>query len=255
MGDGRLTFEKFCKEADLLQRKSHELACKQKVGTEKCVATWEWRYGNRRVRKRSGCTETLDDSLMFDAMSKHLDGNSYLVSTGNVRQYKLDGNANSVSLDKEMDEYIDELPLVDEDSIRNDHEAQITLQNHEVNTVLLEFHIVYHSIYQTPVLYFQAVELDGTLVSTVTITRNVDFAGSNGRSTIVTLDQHPILGKPFLMLHPCETTAAMQLLQAQIQSDPSQKFSSEVEAPLYLTSWLSLVQPVTGISPFDYYFV
>lgn len=131
----------------------------------------------------------------------------------------------------------------------------MTLQPQEVTTVLLEFHIVYHTIYQTPVLYFRASTVNGTPSPTNTVTCDVQFSGSNGRSTFVAMEEHPVLGKPFSFLHPCETAAAMQLLQAQIQSGASSKASSGVQVPPYLSSWLSLVQPLTGISPLDYYSV
>lgn len=51
MRNGRLSYEQFRIEAELLQKRSHALASRQKVGDEKCVATWEWRHGNRQVRR------------------------------------------------------------------------------------------------------------------------------------------------------------------------------------------------------------
>ncbi|POM75780.1 Polysaccharide lyase [Phytophthora palmivora] len=186
-----LSYEKFCMEADELVRRSHEVASKQEVGKDSCVATWEWRHGNRQ----------------------HLDGDSYLVSTGNTRQYQV---------------------------------ATI-LQPQNVKTALLEFHIVYHTIYQTPVLYFRALAVDGTPLPTSIITRHIQFPGSNSRSTFIAMESHPVLGKPFSFLHPCETAAAMQLLQTQSCT------AVKVQVPQYLLSWLSLVQPLTGISPLDYY--
>ncbi|KAG3095655.1 hypothetical protein PI125_g16197 [Phytophthora idaei] len=234
MRDGSISNERFCVEADLLQKRSHELASKQTVGCGKCVATWEWRHGNRQ----------------------HLDGNSYLVSTGNVRQYRSDAGADSVTTTKELGGDIDELLLDEEDNWMGDNEAQTTvLQSGDVETTLLEFHIVYHTIYQTPVLYFRALAVDGTPLNANAVTRDVQFPGSNGRSTFVAMEEHPVLGKPFSFLHPCETAAAMQLLQVQLQSSSTAEASPDSEVPQYLTSWLSLVQPLTGISPPDYYSV
>ncbi|ETL26952.1 hypothetical protein L916_19435 [Phytophthora nicotianae] len=209
MRDGSLSYERFCAEAELLQKRSHELASKQAVGSDKFVATWEWRHGNRQ----------------------HLDGNSYLVSTGNSRQFCPDSG--SVKTTMELDGDIDELLVHDEDNWPDVDEPQTMMLLHsgEVETALLEFHIVFHTIYQTP------------------------FPGSNGRPAFVGMEEHPVVGKPFSFLHPCETAAAMQLLQAQLQSSKSTEVSSDVEIPQYLASWLSLVQPLTGISPLDYYSV
>lgn len=50
MREGRLNYETFCEEAELLQRRSHEVASKKEVGGEAYVVTWEWRHGNRQVR-------------------------------------------------------------------------------------------------------------------------------------------------------------------------------------------------------------
>jgi ubiquitin-like-conjugating enzyme ATG10 len=118
----------------------------------------------------------------------------------------------------------------------------------DAQTALLEFHIVYHTIYQTPVLYFRAVAVDGRPLPSSAVTRDVQFPGSTGRSTFVAVEEHPVLGTPFSFLHPCETAAAMQLLQAQLRPAAT----AEKKMPRYLASWLSLVQPLTGISPLDY---
>lgn len=137
-----------------------------------------------------------------------------------------------------------------------DDEVQTPLQCKGAKTALVEFHIVYHTIYQTPVLYFRALAVDGTPLPASVVTRDVHFPGSDGRSTFVAMEEHPVLGKPYSFLHPCETAAAMQLLQAQVQpSATDTKTPCDVEVPQYLASWLSLVQPLTGISPVDYYSV
>lgn len=175
---------------------------------------------------------------------KHLDGDSYLVSIGNVRQCCSSVANESFEVEKELGD-IDELLATDEDHV-------MTKQPQDTQTALLEFHIVYHTIYQTPVLYFRAYAVDGTPLPASSVMHDVQFPGSNGRSTFVAMEEHPVLGKPFSFLHPCETAGAMQLLQEQHQST---KDLSELQVPQYLASWLSLVQPLTGISPLEYYSV
>ncbi|KUF77610.1 Ubiquitin-conjugating enzyme ATG10 [Phytophthora nicotianae] len=199
MRDGSLSYERFCAEAELLQKRSHELA-------------------------------------------------------RNSRQFCPDSG--SVKTTMELDGDIDELLVHDEDNWTDVDEPQtMILQSGEAETALLEFHIVFHTIYQTPVLYFRALAVDGTPLNTNTVTCGVQFPGSNGRPAFVGMEEHPVVGKPFSFLHPCETAAAMQLLQAQLQSSKSTEVSSDVKIPQYLASWLSLVQPLTGISPLDYYSV
>ncbi|CAH0522697.1 unnamed protein product [Peronospora belbahrii] len=233
MRDGSLSYKRFCIEAELLQKRSHEIASRQQVGDERCIATWECRYGKRQ----------------------HLDGNLYLVSSGNTRLYRSTKDNESVRIDMKRGQDIDELLQIGEYNWTSGDNDQTTLQPQEVETALLEFHIVYHTIYQTPVLYFRASAVDGRPLPSEDVTHDVAFPGSNGRSMLISMEEHPVLGKPFSFLHPCETAAAMQLLQAQkAKTDSSTKSLSEmeVEVPRYLLSWLSLVQPMTCISPLEY---
>ncbi|KAI9990010.1 hypothetical protein PInf_020316 [Phytophthora infestans] len=110
-------------------------------------------------------------------MLMHLDGDSYLVSTGNVRQLGRDEDEKS---GKELTGDIDELLLDEEGIMTADDEAHTTLQSPDVETALLEFHIVYHTIYQIPVLYFRAVSVDGRPLALYSIIQDVEFPGSNG---------------------------------------------------------------------------
>lgn len=132
-------------------------------------------------------------------------------------------------------------------------------------TVLLELHIVFHATYRTPALYFRAAAVDGTPVSSDRVLRGVHFAGRGSHTPVVaSVELHPVLGTPYSLLHPCETAAAMELLLAQVagpetsssssssrSSSPSDDGSEEA-TPTYLASWLSLVQPLTGISLTDH---
>ncbi|KAG2521811.1 hypothetical protein JM18_003847 [Phytophthora kernoviae] len=190
MRDGSLSYERFCVEAELLQKRSHVVARRQ--GAE---------------------------------------------------------------IDTEQGGDIDEL-LIEEDNVAIADETlstQEALQTQHAKTALLEFHIVYHTIYQTPVLYFRVAAIDGTPLPANIVTRGIQFPGSSNHSTFVAMEEHPVLGKPFSFLHPCETAGAMQLLQAEVQCTPKAEAQLAVEVPHYLASWLSLVQPLTGISPVEYY--
>ncbi|TDH68854.1 hypothetical protein CCR75_005263 [Bremia lactucae] len=236
MRDGSLSYEAFCAEAELLQQRSHELASRQRVGRDKCVATWDWKHGNRQ----------------------HLDGNSYLISTENVRQLPFDIDLNTLTAPDIVEAQHDgvgkflRLCLASKFLQIHVEEVQKTVhQSGKGRLVLFEFHIVYHTIYQTPVLYFRALAEDGTPLSFNCVTNDVLFPGSDEQSTFVAMDMHPVLDEPFAFLHPCETAPVMQLLQAQFKDLSSLR---NCNVPHYLASWLSLVHPLTGISPLDYYF-
>lgn len=115
--------------------------------------------------------------------------------------------------------------------------------------MLVDFHIVYHVIYQTPALYFRATRVDGTPVrynpSDALHLAGMSSSVAGRRTAVVSVEEHPVLGTPFSFLHPCDTAAAMALLL----SEPGQHLK---KAPVYLLAWLSLVQPLTHISPLDY---
>lgn len=80
----------------------------------------------------------------------------------------------------------------------------------------LTCHVAYHLSYRVPVLFFEAAGLDGaplgldTLLAALPRLREAVCGGQPG--TVVTQEEHPFLHRPFLMLHPCQTGAIMQLL-------------------------------------------
>ncbi|ERE81672.1 ubiquitin-like-conjugating enzyme ATG10-like protein [Cricetulus griseus] len=57
--------------------------------------------------------------------------------------------------------------------------------------------------------------------------------------------EHPILGQPFFVLHPCKTNEFM----TAVLKNP-QKINRNVN---YITSWLSIMGPVVGLNlPLSY---
>lgn len=116
-------------------------------------------------------------------------------------------------------------------------------RDQHTETVLCEFHIVYHVIYQTPVLYFRVVKLDGSPFRVDAHVGGLHLPGSKSESTVVSMEEHPVLGTPFWFLHPCETSSAMQLLMQQSET------CGDIDQPSFLLAWLSLVAPLTHIGP------
>ncbi|XP_069887263.1 ubiquitin-like-conjugating enzyme ATG10 isoform X6 [Dipodomys merriami] len=63
--------------------------------------------------------------------------------------------------------------------------------------------------------------------------------------TCLPMEEHPILGQPFFVLHPCKTNEFMTPVLKN-----SQKINRNVN---YITSWLSIVGPVIGLNlPLSY---
>nr|XP_051709593.1 ubiquitin-like-conjugating enzyme ATG10 isoform X2 [Oryctolagus cuniculus]XP_051709595.1 ubiquitin-like-conjugating enzyme ATG10 isoform X2 [Oryctolagus cuniculus] len=136
-----------------------------------------------------------------------------------------------------------------------------------------EYHVLYSCSFQVPVLYFRASFLDGRPLTLEdiwegvhecyrtrllqgpwdTITQQmVAMAGAvpiqsqePGGSFFQVSHEHPILGQPFFVLHPCKTNEFM----TPVLKNP-QKINRNVN---YVTSWLSVVGPVVGLNlPLSY---
>ncbi|KAL4822774.1 hypothetical protein H8958_011903, partial [Nasalis larvatus] len=112
-----------------------------------------------------------------------------------------------------------------------------------------EYHVLYSCSYQVPVLYFRASFLDGRPLTLKDIWEGVHECYKTrllqGPWDTITQQEHPILGQPFFVLHPCKTNEFM----APVLKN-SRKINQNVN---YITSWLSIVGPVVGLNlPLSY---
>ncbi|XP_058446235.1 ubiquitin-like-conjugating enzyme ATG10 [Malaya genurostris] len=72
-----------------------------------------------------------------------------------------------------------------------------------------EYHIIYSTSYQVPVLYFNVHKSNGTLLKLEEAWagfRQLSSESSEQLHQILTQMEHPVLFKPFLALHPCQTS-------------------------------------------------
>ncbi|XP_041100646.1 ubiquitin-like-conjugating enzyme ATG10 isoform X1 [Polyodon spathula] len=112
-----------------------------------------------------------------------------------------------------------------------------------------EYHVVYSSSYQSPVLYFRACKLDGRPLSLEEIWERVHDNYKDrllqGPWDTITQQEHPLLGQPFFILHPCRTHEFMSpIVQAAKQENRHLNV---------ITAWLSMVGPVVGLAlPISY---
>nr|XP_017200049.2 ubiquitin-like-conjugating enzyme ATG10 isoform X3 [Oryctolagus cuniculus] len=112
-----------------------------------------------------------------------------------------------------------------------------------------EYHVLYSCSFQVPVLYFRASFLDGRPLTLEDIWEGVHECYRTrllqGPWDTITQQEHPILGQPFFVLHPCKTNEFM----TPVLKNP-QKINRNVN---YVTSWLSVVGPVVGLNlPLSY---
>lgn len=118
-----------------------------------------------------------------------------------------------------------------------------------VEVIKYEYHVLYSCSYQVPVLYFRASLLDGRPLTLEHIWEGVHECYKTrlqqGPWETITQQEHPILGQPFFVLHPCKTNEFMTPVLKN-----SRKINSNVN---YITSWLSTVGPVVGLNlPLSY---
>ncbi|XP_053739645.1 ubiquitin-like-conjugating enzyme ATG10 [Synchiropus splendidus] len=106
-----------------------------------------------------------------------------------------------------------------------------------------EYHVLYSCSYGTPVLYFRTSTLEGRSLSLEEVCNSVhpSFRTRLQLSPLNTITQqeHPVLGQPFFMLHPCRTEEFMKPI---VMEAHNQKRSMN-----YVVTWLSVVGPLVGL--------
>ncbi|XP_042561499.1 ubiquitin-like-conjugating enzyme ATG10 isoform X2 [Clupea harengus] len=115
--------------------------------------------------------------------------------------------------------------------------------------VRYEYHVLYSCSYQIPVLYFRASTLEGRSLSLEEVWNNVHPNYQQrllqGPWDTITQQEHPLLGQPFFMLHPCRTEEFMR--------PALETARAERKGVNYILTWLSVVGPVVGLDvPLSY---
>ncbi|XP_031952286.1 ubiquitin-like-conjugating enzyme ATG10 isoform X1 [Corvus moneduloides] len=128
-------------------------------------------------------------------------------------------------------------------------DSQATGVGSTEEVVRYEYHVLYSSSYQVPVLYFRACFLDGRPLTLDEMWESVHASYQarlqEGPWDTITQQEHPILGQPFFVLHPCRTN---EFISAVLGS--SQKHHRHTN---YIILWLSTVGPVVGLNlPLSY---
>jgi ubiquitin-like-conjugating enzyme ATG10 len=101
-----------------------------------------------------------------------------------------------------------------------------------------EYHVLYSHSYSVPTLYFNAWTSDGRLLSLEDMWRRVHayFQDSlqQDRWSVLTQQEHPVLRRPFYLLHPCRTAQLLDCFQGK--------------SPNIVITWLSTVCPAVGLT-------
>ena len=73
------------------------------------------------------------------------------------------------------------------------------------NCLKYDFHAVFSESYSVPVLYFNISHLDGSLLSVDEVWNLFQHRKNSNMYETITQQEHPILQRPFFVLHPCHT--------------------------------------------------
>ncbi|XP_054452426.1 ubiquitin-like-conjugating enzyme ATG10 [Anoplopoma fimbria] len=131
----------------------------------------------------------------------------------------------------------------DDDDDDDEDDGVCTVSGGSSQLIQYEYHILHSCSYATPVLYFRAFTQEGRSLSLEEVWSSVHpnfrLRLESSPLNTITLQEHPLLGQPFFMLHPCRTEEFMRpvLQAAQDQHRPVN----------YVLSWLSVVGPVVGL--------
>ncbi|KAJ2955195.1 hypothetical protein NQZ79_g8770 [Umbelopsis isabellina] len=136
------------------------------------------------------------------------------------------------------------IPQIFNDTPEIDHDISdgATVELPDITTLQIEYHVVYSSSYQVPVLYFNAYYSNGSVLTRDELDQfviNPNYREPLKSSTLlqqgsVSQQEHPVLGLPFYYIHPCDTASLM-----------TQVNISDINC--YITSWLSFFGPLVGL--------
>ncbi|ORX50555.1 hypothetical protein DM01DRAFT_1096478 [Hesseltinella vesiculosa] len=129
----------------------------------------------------------------------------------------------------------------DDPALAQDDPAEIGRADQSPTTVVtLDYHILFSPSYQVPVLYLDAFFTDGRQLTLDDLYRlvippvykdDLQKAHLQAQGSVTQAD-HPILGRPFWYVHPCDTQTLLRTLSPAPPLDA------------YMKTWLSLVGPV-----------
>ncbi|XP_047493106.1 ubiquitin-like-conjugating enzyme ATG10 isoform X1 [Penaeus chinensis] len=118
--------------------------------------------------------------------------------------------------------------------------------------ITYEYHITYSISYSVPVLFFNAYNHSGKLLTLEDMWRRVSPQHSkqilHQKWESLTQQEHPVLGRPFYQLHPCNTAKLMA------EFSKNRKDLDTLKGLRYMISWLSTFGQVVGLKlPISYF--
>ncbi|KAI8091846.1 autophagocytosis associated protein [Thamnidium elegans] len=117
----------------------------------------------------------------------------------------------------------------EEDTAVTEESDPASMETTNMEIIQLEYHIVYSTSYQVPVLYFRASYQDATPLSLQEIFQKITPSIYHDQ-VMITQTEHPLTGTPFWFIHPCDTQKLMGIVQFEYLD--------------YIKTWLSFAGPI-----------
>ncbi|XP_034468648.1 ubiquitin-like-conjugating enzyme ATG10 isoform X2 [Hippoglossus hippoglossus] len=193
--------------------------------------SWESVQGSQvgYLRKTALRSVDINSSSVWDQVGSSSDSGSHTV----CHQQQQEKSALVASFDADN---------IEED-IADDDGGVCSVSKDSREVLQYEYHILYSCSYSTPVLYFRAFTLEGRSLSLEEVWSSVHpnfrIRLQNSPLNTITQQEHPLLGQPFFMLHPCKTEEFMK---------PVLQLAQDQHRPVnYVLTWLSVVGPLVGL--------
>ncbi|XP_076032165.1 autophagy-related 10 [Oratosquilla oratoria] len=167
-------------------------------------------------------------------------------------KYNPPGVADAAEQDKACEDG-DEVVVLENGELSEIHDPSAVSEEGEGELLTYDYHIVYSIAHSVPVLYFNAYNSSGKLLTLDEIWDSIPETHKEqvlaNRWESLTQQEHPLLGRPFFQLHPCGTAKLMTL--ALEKTGPQTISKKEGK---YIASWLSMFGPVAGlVVPVEYF--
>ncbi|RWS11694.1 ubiquitin-like-conjugating enzyme ATG10 isoform X4 [Dinothrombium tinctorium] len=152
--------------------------------------------------------------------------------------------------------YLTKKQIIVKETLKSRVESDPQEVSNNIVFVSFDYHIVYSDSYSTPILYFNAMNSDGSKLKVEEIWDLLSLSNENGLLTLdekykiygkmITQMEHPILGKPYFAFHPCKTSEFMSELMQNSKDTQSENVATKTN---YIWIWLSRIGPFVGLSP------
>ena len=170
----------------------------------------------------------------------------------------------SISI-KNIGEKTELVPICDDHLSVDEVEYSGCENSDNVETVTIEYNIVYSVSHSVPLLCFEAYKSSGESLTLEDVWNNCVqphyFKQVNVRKLeALTMVEHPVKGLPCFIIHPCKTAELISQVDHQckhicdISNLGSSCEASKLTGAAYIISWLSMLGPVVGLHlPLSYF--